>query len=68
MPTEYNNGQIYLHDYDNYNFPQHWRFSKKIEEQLYNYKFNFIEDLYNFGFIYEEEIIKSKNKAVLDNE
>lgn len=28
MPTEYNNGQIYLHDYDNSSF-QHWRFSKK---------------------------------------
>lgn len=62
MPTEYENGQIYLYDYI-YDYLEksfstfYPKFSKSFEE---------IRDL----FIYEEEHIKSKNKnkAVLNNE
>lgn len=61
MPTEYENGQIYLYDYLEKSFSFYPKFSKSFEE---------IRDLYKFGFIYEEEHIKSKNKnkAVLNNE
>lgn len=68
MPTEYNDGQIYLYDYnskfleEDFSFSTFYpRFSKSFEE---------IKDLYKLGFIYEEEHIKSKSKSktVLNNE
>lgn len=72
MPTEYNNGQIYLYDYDSKFLEEDFSFSFSTFYPKFSKSFEEIKDLYKFGFIYEEECVKSKfktkNKAVLNNE